>query len=296
MKKMTLTLVFMLVLSSLLMACLGAYLKYELLQPLGLFEDKSIMEVPFMLIADPGAQYTLEYMQAKSEETQPPETEPPQTEPPETEPPTEAPTEPPTEPPVIEVDESWFDDVLFIGDSRTVGLRDYARIGNAEYFCAVGMKVFKVRETWAMDKTFPYTTLEDLLSERTYGKIYISLGMNDCANDQDSFASSYQELVEWIREMQPDAVIILQGIMAVTEWKNEMYWYFSMENLNAMNERIRAIADGDRIRYIDVNEWIANEEGYLPDEMAGDGCHLYFEGYNAWAQWIFDTAGDLRIP
>lgn len=297
MKKMTMTLSFVLVLTSLLVACLGAYLKYEVLMPAELFQEESIMEVPFLLLSDSGAQYTLEYLHKKSLEPEIPETEPP-TEPTETPAAeaTETPTEPPTEPPIVEVDESWFADVLFIGDSRTVGLRDYARIGEAQYFCAVGMKVFNIWEVWAMDETFPYTTLDKLLTERQYGKIYIGLGMNDVCYNAETFGSAYQELVGQIREYQPDAVIVLQSIMAVTEWKNEMYWYYTMENINGLNGAIAAIADGDRVRFIDVNTWITDEEGFLPMELSGDGVHLYYDGYNAWAQWILDTAGELRIP
>lgn len=297
MKKAPFTLIFLIVISSVLAACLGAYLKYEVLQPMGLYREESIISVPFLLISDYGTQYTLNYKAEKSEETVPPETVAAElpTEP-ATEPPTEPETEPPTEPPVIEVDESWFDDVLFIGDSRTVGLRDYARTGNAEYFCSVGMTVLKSRETWAKDTNFPAKTLEQLLSERTYGKIYIELGLNDSGYPVETIMDGYQKLLDMVRELQPDAVIILQGIMAVSKWKSDSSTMLNMDNLNAINEGIKGLSDGEMIRYIDVNEWIANEEGYLPDEMTGDGCHLYVEGYRAWAQWIWDTAGELRIP
>ena len=34
------------------------------------------------------------------------------------------------------------DDALFIGDSRTVGLMEYAGIDDADYFCTVGMSIY----------------------------------------------------------------------------------------------------------------------------------------------------------
>ena len=36
------------------------------------------------------------------------------------------------------------DDALFIGDSRTVGLMEYAGIDDADYFCTVGMSVYNI--------------------------------------------------------------------------------------------------------------------------------------------------------
>ena len=32
------------------------------------------------------------------------------------------------------VDDDWFDDAVFIGDSRTVGLRDYGGLDNATFY------------------------------------------------------------------------------------------------------------------------------------------------------------------
>ena len=53
--------------------------------------------------------------------------------------PTTAETEPTTEP---APDESWFDDALFIGESRTAGLQGYGRLGKADYFCGEGLTVY----------------------------------------------------------------------------------------------------------------------------------------------------------
>ena len=89
MKKHLLTLTCMLLISSLLMAGLGAYLKYEVLKPLGLYQDRNIIELPFQLLTDSAMRYTI---QAEAEAELAPPTEA-------TEPPTEPSTEPPTEPP-----------------------------------------------------------------------------------------------------------------------------------------------------------------------------------------------------
>ena len=163
MQKRTLALVGMLLISTLLVACLGAYLKFEVLRPFGLFQEKNLIELPFAVMRDPAAQFALK--NARQEETEPP---------------AETPTEPvfvldyersavtlhrpmklrfPFQtiipivkaPPVV-VTEEWFDDALFIGDSRVVGLRDYARLGKADYFCSVGLTVFDAVKIKLSDK------------------------------------------------------------------------------------------------------------------------------------------------
>lgn len=251
-------------------------------------------------------------------ETAPPETEPPETEPPATEPPETAP--PGTEPPATEpsgtappdsgeddvtrgaggvfepgdmVDESWFDDALFIGNSRTDGLRLYARLGEADYFCSTGLSVYTVLKKECSDTNFPSQTLEELLDSRTYGKVLIGLGINESGSDIESFAKAYRNLVDLVREKQPNAVIILQSIMTCSPKKERQNAVFSPVNIHRRNEAIKAIADGETIFYIDVNVVFADGDGYLPEEFSSDGCHLYARHYPLWVEWLRSAVYDI---
>lgn len=278
---------------------MGVYLKYSVLKPLDLCQNTSAMAVPFLMLADPGLRQSIEdgkHPPAASE----PEPTPASTEPLPTESVSEPWTEPETQPPepprsTDPVDVSWYDDVLFIGDSRTVGLRDYARLGNADYFCDVGMTVFDCRTRALSDAGFSSRTLEALLSSKTYGKVFISLGINECGYPIDSLMRAYTALVETVRELQPEAVILLQGIMTVGREKAQSAACFRPENLFAINERIAALADNEGVYYIDVNTVFADENGYLLSEISGDGVHLYVKCYGGWVDWISRTVGQLGI-
>lgn len=193
------------------------------------------------------------------------------------------------------VDESWYDDVLFIGDSRVVGLRDYARSGNADYFCSVGMSVFNCKTRAESDKDFPTQTLESLLSSRTYGKIFISLGINECGYPIDSLISAYSELVDMVRQYQPNATIVLQGIMAVSKNYAKNGSYFAPSNIRAINDRICQLSDGILTFYIDVNTVFTDSEGYLLTDISGDGCHLSAKYAAVWAQWISYAVGNIGL-
>lgn len=317
MKKKYTALLWMLIVTAVLIAALGAYLKWAVLGPLGLYEEESIIAVPFLLAADEQTQYTLQNLQKQDEpviEAKPGETSPAETDesagetqeddktvlPEETQSVTEPPveeTEPEVEPTYepIEIDESWFDDVLFIGESRTQGLSAFGRLGDAHYFCEVGMTVYNVQGVRKGGSNFLKSNLAGLFERYDYGKIYIHLGINEIMGDREQMLAKYQELIDMIREKEPDAVIILQGIMTVTRDKAASEEYFSLESIYSLNEAIKAMAVGENMRYLDVNEWIADEEGYLPDDISQDGCHLYGTGYKAWAQWYMDTAATLGI-
>lgn len=305
MKKRIQALLCAIVISGAMLLGLGACLKYLLLAPMGLGEGESPIALPFLLLADAGLRRAVKDAMAPAPTTPPttfpPKTVPPtvpETTPPATEPttvPTTVPTEPPEPTEAQPVGDEWFADVLFLGDSRTCGLREYARIEGADYFCTVGMTVFDVYEQKASDNGFDRTTLEGLLAEKTYGKILIGLGINELGYPADSLWKSYTGLVDFVREKQPGAVIILQSIMTVSREKAADTSYYHLENIYGFNEKIASLADNEKIFYIDANEAFADEEGYLPGEITGDGCHLYAKYYEEWSEWIRYAVAQLGV-
>lgn len=291
----------MLVVTAILVIALGCYLKYVVLVPFELYQEDSVIAVPFLLMADKPALENIRLSMTPTEPTEP-QIEAPTESPTEaptqpaiddvTEEPTEAPTEAPTEP--IVIDESWFDDVLFIGDSRTKSMAVTRPLGKAHYFCDHGLSVFDVRHTKCHSKDFYSTRLDGLLTQFTYGKIYIMLGINGMYMPHDDIIAEYVKLIDLIQELQPDAVIVLNGIMTVGRVKAAAKDY-SLENIYGLNEKIAELADNEKIFYIDINEFIADEEGYLPDEMSRDGVHFYADHYSLWAEWLIDSAATLGI-
>jgi lysophospholipase L1-like esterase len=191
--------------------------------------------------------------------------------------------------------DSWFDDVLFIGDSRTVGLKMYARSGNAEYFCDVGATVFNIQTKVLSDNGFSNQTLEELLSSKTYGKIFINLGLNEIGYPLTSVYNRYEQLVDFVKQKQPNAIIILQGVMSVTRQKASQADYFSPSTIATLNNKIRSYANGKNVFYIDCNTYLADTEGYLYTSLTNDGYHPTGTGYRIWHNWIHWAVGQLSL-
>ena len=180
----------------------------------------------------------------------------------------------------------YFDNTLFIGDSRLCGLRDYARLGSADYFCDVGMTIFDIWESKCSDYDFGAMRLFDLLQLVKYDKIYIVLGINECGYPMNNFMNEYQLLIENLRDFQPDATIVLHGIMSVTEEYSVKQNYFHPDYIASRNDYIASLADGERIFYIDPNTVFTDSNGYLMTTITSDGCHLYAKETSLWAQWL----------
>ena len=139
------------------------------------------------------------------------------------------------------------------------------------------------------------TLLEDLLQKKTYGKIYIGIGLNECNYEDAYIEAGFAQLVDMIKTHQPDAKIILQSIMMVSEPLAKNNKDFSHENLDPLNEIIRSLCDNETVFYIDYNPVVCDENGYLRRELTHDGIHLYGTGYEAWALWIKEISGTLGI-
>lgn len=351
--------------SAAVLACTGAYLKFGVLKPLNLYQDKSVFELPFLMHSDEYLRFMVENAEELKQMEQNPTTVPAQptaptlpsqgttasttpttestdttttvpgtsssadvTTQPSTVPTTEPSTAPPTEstgeptgtpltepstdttpsttvppttvppttaPPTTSgpnfdfpsgVTDDWFDNTLFIGDSRVVGLRDYARSGKADYFCDVGMTVFSYSKKSLSDKSFSSQTLESLLSQRQYDKIIICFGLNEAGYPLTSFKLAYEKFVNFVREKQPDATLILQSVMSVSRGKASTAWYLEPAYLNQMSAFIHSLCDGETVYFIDCNEYFADEYGYLYSSITNDGYHPTASGYRHWRDWI----------
>ena len=308
MKKQLYLLLSILVISSLVVASFGLILRLRLDDTIQKYEEESVISLPFVLLKE-GKLDDVLFEKAPSTPSIPvtvPPTEPaaPETtlpaattDPAETtvpEPSVPESTVPPRKLPVYGEDESFFDDVLFIGDSRLCGLRDFARLGQADYFCDVGMTIFNLWDRTTSDKDFGSTDLASLLAQKQYNKIYIALGINECGYPTSSIESEYQSLIQRLKAAQPQAIVISQSIMTVGRDFAASADYFSIEHLAELNEMFASFADGKTVFYLDVNEAIADEEGYLPDSMSSDGCHLYAVENAVWARWLCESAA--RLP
>lgn len=347
--------------SAAMLACAGAYLKFCVLKPLDIYQDKSVFELPFLMHSDEYLRFMVENAEELKQMEQNPTTTPTapsgttsptqdstsstdattgssDTEPtapgtsssedlpsqpttdstaePSTAPSTDTTTEPTTTPstaPSTEttqtttppptttippttsgpnfdfpsgVSDDWFDNTLFIGDSRVVGLRDYARSGNADYFCDVGMTVFSYSKKSLSDKTFSSLTLETLLSERKYDKIIICFGLNEAGYPLTSFKLAYEKFVNFVREKQPDATLVLQSVMSVSRAKASTASYLEPAYLSQMSAFIQSLCDEETVYFIDCNEYFADEYGYLYSSITNDGYHPTASGYRHWRNWI----------
>ena len=185
------------------------------------------------------------------------------------------------------VDDSYFDDAVFIGNSRTEGLKMYSGLTKATFITEVGLTV-KTIFTDYCDISGGYKNLcFSELESREFSKVYIMLGMNELGWVYESvFKEDYGKIIDKIREINPDAVIYIQSIIPVSKWKDSNDEVYTIANVNRLNTQLRALADEKEVHYVDVAEGVMDDEGYLPFEATGDGVHLTPEYCVVWMDYL----------
>lgn len=190
---------------------------------------------------------------------------------------------------VIE-NESYFNDAAFLGDSRTLGISDYAGLSGADFFCDNGMTIYKLFEDEGVtyQKTGEKVDLKQILREKQYGKIYIMLGMNELGYGNTlMYLKQYLKVIQQIKEWQPGVTIYIMANLHVSREKDNTDTEFNNININDKNVASARLANGRDVFYLDCNPLFTDEEGYLQEELTFDGVHLYAQHYDKWRDFLF---------
>ena len=78
--------------------------------------------------------------------------------------------------PFTDVDQSYLDDAVFIGDSRTDTLKMYAGWENTTYYVKTGTNIWDIMDVVPDDED---RTIDEELQNKQFGKVYIMLGVNE---------------------------------------------------------------------------------------------------------------------
>lgn len=217
--------------------------------------------------------------------------------------PTPEPTPAPTPPPVTydfaapvpereAVENDYFSDAVFIGDSRTDGLRLYSGIKGSHFLYYTGVTVFDVasRSSKLLEQDGEKISFLEALEKQKYAKIYIMLGINELGYpDGSAFQRVYGQLIDKLREIQPEAVIYVQSLIPVNEERCKSYGqpsYITNKKIAGFTDLLVELAEEKRVAYVNVAAGLADENGALPADKTSDGIHFKRAGYEEWLEYL----------
>lgn len=188
------------------------------------------------------------------------------------------------------VDDSYFSDAAFVGDSRTDGLLIYGGMKGGTNLTSNGLSIFKLEEKKALTIGGKKYTLMEALALHKYGKVYLSLGVNELGYyDDDGFYKAYCKAVDDIRACQPDAVIYIQGLIPLNEKvikESGGRTYLTNDHLRIYNDLMKKTAQEKQAVYLDLYSAFVNGNGELPSEASKDGVHLRKSYCEQWMDYL----------
>lgn len=189
-------------------------------------------------------------------------------------------------------------DLYFIGDSitRRWGATDYPEL------------LANWRENFhgwnAADFAWGADTTQNILWRLQNGEldgvrpkaIVILAGTNDVGGQPgddakvDSVVCGIKTIIDTCREKVPEATIIVTAIFPRNDNIDVM------PTIDRINEGIAGLADGTRVRFLSVNDRLADESGKLYAGMTMDRLHPSLKGYQVWADGLKPMLTEILGP
>lgn len=192
------------------------------------------------------------------------------------------------------VEDDYFSDAVFIGDSRMVGMYEYGNLMDiSTFYVSKGLTIFKIFDSEIVEVPDERgkITVEEALSENQFAKIYLEVGINEMGTgDLERFLTTYAGVLERLQELQPDAIIYVQAIMKVTTERSNKGDYITNEGIEERNAGLAAMADNRRIFYLDVNPLVVDDTGGLNPDFTYDGVHLKGKHLEIWKNFLKEHA------
>ena len=207
--------------------------------------------------------------------------------------------------------ENFFDDAVFVGDSVTLGLRNYVSsernegndcLGSARFLTAGSMgysnAIMEIGEEDAIHPLYEgeEVYIEDGLSRMNAKKVFIMLGTNDfCIYSTETGMKNVETLINRIISKNPDIGIYIQSVTPTLYDRGS----FNNENIDIFNEALQSLCSENGWNYVDVASVMKDESGSFIAQYCSDpedqGIHMAYEGCEKWISYLTDLYGSGNL-
>ena len=204
--------------------------------------------------------------------------------------------------------EAWFSDAVFIGDSITLGWKNYNDMwltvsgsenffGQTHFLCegsyGSGHALESVQQydghPMYMGEQRPVWESIKLMGAK---KVFICFGLNDLAiYGVDGTVANFNSLCDKIMAENPEVRIYIISAMYMYEGSFDDTWKLSNPNLRLLNDGLREMCKQRNILFVDIASHLVDEKGYLLPQYCSDKyVHQTADAYNIWADILRSIA------
>lgn len=186
------------------------------------------------------------------------------------------------------IDDSYFEDAVFIGDSRMEGFRNLSGITKGSFVTAVGMELENFYTDAQIATARGNVLVMDALKNLNYSKIYMMLGTNELgAYNMDDVRENYRKVLADIKtcSSSTDPTVYVYSVVYVEESLVTTGDYVNNANVDAVNLEILRMCQEEGYHYINLNEVLSDGNHSLIPGASQDGVHLEQEYCREWLNY-----------
>lgn len=197
-----------------------------------------------------------------------------------------------------EVDGSYFDDAVFVGDSISLKLKYYEasadKLGDAQFLTEGSLSADQLLMPLDKEGTVHVKidgepmNLEDAVAELGAKKMYIMLGMNDIGLGMDEGIEHYTTVINNVVAKNPDTKIFVQSCTPRLDPTTTKA--ITNEKIAEYNNRLVKLCQENGWYFVDVASIMYGDNGCLKAEYCSDpddmGMHFTDAGCEAWANYL----------
>ena len=161
------------------------------------------------------------------------------------------------------VGDDYFDDALFIGNSLIVGLQRTVPL-RARFLATVGLNVSQVFNKALIPQTDgSVITISEAIGKERFSKVYLMFGINELGwGSIASFINYYGQIVDRIRQVNPEAIIYVQSILPINEekWAKSRDYQSCVNNyaVATFNQKIVEMCRAKGVCFVNVAETLTD--------------------------------------
>ncbi|MDA7916521.1 sulfatase-like hydrolase/transferase, partial [Verrucomicrobia bacterium] len=175
-------------------------------------------------------------------------------------------------------------DLVFIGDSITQGWEGRGKKVWDKYYGKRNALNIGIGGDRTEHVIWRLTHGQNLGKKKPKAAV-VMIGTNNTGHfdqDPEQVAQGVEEILSILDTQIPNAKILLMGVFP----RGKDNFDPKRLNNNGINQRIRRLADGDRVHYMDISDILLQEDGTATKDVMPDLLHLSEEGYERWAKTI----------
>ncbi len=121
--------------------------------------------------------------------------------------------------------------------------------------------------------------------------IYVMAGINDLRRGYSDqlILSNLRQIMRQLHQKHPEAQVVVQSILPTR------YAAIPSSRIRALNQRIAAIAQQEKVSFLDLYPYFADTQDHLNRALTTDGLHLNPRGYQVWQVALQQTESQLKI-